>query len=176
MKIKKDKLGLYAEAGGWIIRPFFGTNFGEGDDVKTHHFGGTTFAGVTYNVKDLNFNKKGSPSFEYWGTSGVFIEDYKSKKVTSILDEGKTFEESLSDSYDWYRKHSEKFYNLYSKKNKEFYEFIYKRIMAMHKYLYEAETREISEAVEFYTKQDDAIKRNNKNNNSKSQSDSRSLV
>lgn len=46
-KIKRDKLGLYCKCGGWICRPFYGTKFIEGESVKSHHFGGSTIAGVT---------------------------------------------------------------------------------------------------------------------------------
>jgi len=45
-KIKKDSLGLYVIAGGYITRPFYGTIFKEDDIVKSHHFGGS-----------INFNK-----------------------------------------------------------------------------------------------------------------------
>ena len=44
--VKSDRFGLYVAAGGWKARPFFGTCFKEGDEVDTHHFGGSTKAGV----------------------------------------------------------------------------------------------------------------------------------
>ena len=67
--IKSDKFGIYVIAGGYITRPFYGTMFKEGDLVKTHHFGGSTNAGVTFREKEFKFNEKGL--YEVWCTTDV---------------------------------------------------------------------------------------------------------
>jgi len=69
--IKKDRLGLYVNAGGWKTRPFYGTCFKEGDVVETHHFGGSTFAGVGLPGKVSFRRSRSNFSFEYWCTSGT---------------------------------------------------------------------------------------------------------
>lgn len=46
MIVKSDKLGLYVHAGGWKSRPLSESRFKLGDDIKTHHYGGTILAGV----------------------------------------------------------------------------------------------------------------------------------
>lgn len=45
-KIRKDFLGLYVSAGGYVSRPLGLTRFEESDKPKTKHFGGSTVAGV----------------------------------------------------------------------------------------------------------------------------------
>jgi hypothetical protein len=72
-KIKKDFLGLYVIGGGYICRPFYGTIFKEGDKVKTHHFGSSTDAGVTY--PDQNF-RKNVGIYEIWSTTGTPSYEY----------------------------------------------------------------------------------------------------
>jgi len=67
-QVKSDRFGLYVIAGGYISRPFHGTIFKEGDLVKTHHFGGSVDAGVTFREKDLKFNTRGD--YEIWTTTG----------------------------------------------------------------------------------------------------------
>jgi len=57
-KIYKDFLGLYTICGGYISRPAWGTQFNEGDEVNTHHFGGSTMAGVTSPDKPDTHNFK----------------------------------------------------------------------------------------------------------------------
>jgi hypothetical protein len=83
VKISKDKIGLYVQAGGWKSRPFHKTRFKEGDDIKTHHFGGTCVAGIG---KDENC-KKGQ-YLEYWCACG----SYKYLTETEEL-----------EKYNWYK-------------------------------------------------------------------------
>ena len=78
-KIKKDDLGLYAICGGYISRPFYGTCFQEGDEVKTHHFGGSTKAGVTSLDKPETHNFKRNGQYEVWSTTGMDSVSYKKK-------------------------------------------------------------------------------------------------
>lgn len=86
--VKKDEIGLYVVAGGWICRPIHGTCFKENDKVKSHHFGGSTKAGVT--ILESNF-KKGP--YEYWSTTGIFAY----KREESIEEE--------MEKIEWYTKH-----------------------------------------------------------------------
>lgn len=67
MKIEKDEIGLYTNAGNWKARPVIKTQFKEGDDVATYHFGGTILAGVG---KDENC-KRGQ-YIERWTTCGTY--------------------------------------------------------------------------------------------------------
>lgn len=105
MKIYKDNLGLYTKACGWISRPFYGTMFKEGDTVRTHHFGGSTLAGVTFEGE--KFTKNGN--HEFWSTTGINSYEYK----------------DLSDSYkkettEWYKDHNRSLSKIYTKRNLEF--------------------------------------------------------
>ena len=86
--VKRDFLGLYVVAGGWIARPFNGTVFNEGDLVKSHHFGGSTDAGVT--TLDNNFKRDGH--YELWTTTGTSSTEYS--KLT---------EQEIESKYDWYK-------------------------------------------------------------------------
>lgn len=106
-KIKKDSLGLYVVAGGWICRPFFGTMFNEGDKVKSHHFGGSTNAGVTLDEKELKFTK--IENYETWSTTGTGAYEYSKMPL-----------QKLKESYDWYKNHSKSLVVVYEKYNKEF--------------------------------------------------------
>lgn len=103
--IKSDKFGLYVIAGGYITRPFYGTMFKEGDLVKTHHFGGSTNAGVTFREKDFKFNKVGL--YELWCTTGT--------SSNSSVDDPK-----FAEIYESYKDHSsmKSFFN--EKTNEEF--------------------------------------------------------
>jgi len=106
-KIKKDFLGLYVIAGGWICRPFFGTMFIEGDKVKSHHFGGSTKAGVT--ILTENFKRNGN--YEYWSTTGTLEYEYSelSKK-------------EITEKFNWYKNNADKVvYNSLNKKFKEMF-------------------------------------------------------
>jgi hypothetical protein len=66
MKIGSGEFGLFVFAGGWKCRPIRQTCFKVGDEVKTHHFGGSTRAGVG---KDSTCSKRGQ-YLEIWCTSG----------------------------------------------------------------------------------------------------------
>lgn len=108
-KIKKDSLGLYVIAGGWIARPFYGTMFNEGDVVKSHHFGGSTNAGVTI-LDDSNiFNFKRDGNFEYWCTTGTMAYEYDKLDLKTI-----------KKNYDWYFKSYKNFGIVYCDRNQEF--------------------------------------------------------
>lgn len=104
-KIKKDFLGLYVIAGGWIARPFYGTIFKEGDIVKSHHFGGSTNAGVT--ILNQNFKRRNG-RYEVWCTTGIGSDDYLNKrvnhKVGSLFGTYTTFEEYLEYMTNWYER------------------------------------------------------------------------
>lgn len=118
-KIKKDSLGLYVIAGGYITRPFYGTIFKEDDIVKSHHFGGSTMAGVTF--IDQNFKKDGK--YEIWVTTGITSYDYKDKKIKYGSEylfgvNYKTFEEYLEADANWYKKNS--FYTFAKIRNEKF--------------------------------------------------------
>lgn len=67
-KVKKDSLGLYINAGGYICRPFYGTCFREGDEVKAHHFGGSTAVGVGVPGEAMFKDRE---TFERWSTTGT---------------------------------------------------------------------------------------------------------
>lgn len=45
-KIRQDQFGLFVAAGGYRARPVDPTVFAVGDVIKTHHFGGSVFAGI----------------------------------------------------------------------------------------------------------------------------------
>lgn len=118
-KIKKDSLGLYVIAGGYITRPFYGTIFKEDDIVKSHHFGGSIMAGVTF--IDQNFKKDGK--YEIWVTTGITSYDYKDKKIKYGFEylfgvNYKTFEEYLEADANWYKKNS--FYTFAKIRNEKF--------------------------------------------------------
>ena len=86
-KIKKDLLGLYVIAGGWISRPPNMDNsltiFKDGDKVKTHHFGGSVIAGVTFESE--NFKHDGN--YEIWITTGIINLNYKTMSQSEIKSE-----------------------------------------------------------------------------------------
>jgi hypothetical protein len=94
-KVKKDQLGLYVIAGGYITRPFWGTCFNEGDEVKTHHFGGSTRAGVTVTDKKETHNFKRDGQYEYWCTTGLCSTKYKRGEYTL---------EEIEKQTEWYSK------------------------------------------------------------------------
>jgi len=89
-KVKEDFLGLYVLAGGYVARPFNGTRFKEGDEVKAHHFGGSTRAGVT--ISDQNFKRSGK--YETWSTTGFSSPEFK-----------KLSESEIRKQTNWYRDH-----------------------------------------------------------------------
>jgi hypothetical protein len=102
--IKSDKFGLYVIAGGYITRPFYGTMFKEGDLVKTHHFGGSTNAGVTFREKEFKFNK--TELYEVWCTTGSFQHSVDDPK--------------FAETHEWYKSHSSMKSFFYEKTNREF--------------------------------------------------------
>lgn len=121
MKIKKDFLGLYTICGGWICRPFYGTIFNEGDEVKTHHFGGSVEAGVTFkNIPECNFTRKGK--YERWVTTGATDTEFENKKISDNYKPYfmKTFEEVVKEKTEWYYNHVRTGIPIYEKLNKEF--------------------------------------------------------
>ena len=108
-KIHKDFLGLYTICGGYISRPIYGTQFNEGDEVNTHHFGGSTKAGVTTRDKPETHNFKKSGRYEVWITTGTSNKEYKDKTF-KLGYEGlygssyNTWEEYLKLTTEWYTK------------------------------------------------------------------------
>ena len=92
-KIKEDEFGLYVIAGGWIARPFFGTAFQKGDDVKSHHFGGSTKAGVTVTDKPDTHNFKRKGMYETWVTTVVAHEKISKEKMKEAIETNRKYSE-----------------------------------------------------------------------------------
>lgn len=124
-KIKKDQLGLYTICGGYISRPFYGTQFEEGDSVNTHHFGGSIRGGVTLcNQKETHNFKKGG-IFEYWVTTGIANYEYKKREFEKGFENlfggnYETFEEYLYLNTEWYRKQDQHLEKTYKEHNLAF--------------------------------------------------------
>ncbi len=116
-KIKRDFLGLYVDAGNWISRPFYGTCFNEGDIVKSHHFGGSTSAGV--GELDANFRK--DRGYEYWCTTGIINWEYENRKNNDgeILSE-EEYNKVIKESTKWYFDHETHGSVILSPINKEY--------------------------------------------------------
>ena len=74
-QIKRDRFGLYVIAQSWKSRPFYGTCFKEGDEVRTHHFRGSTEAGVGLPGKASFRRSRNNLTYEYWCTSGSTSKD-----------------------------------------------------------------------------------------------------
>lgn len=110
-KIKKDELGLYVIAGGYIARPFWGTCFKEGDEVKSHHFSGSTRAGVTVTDRKETHNFKGKGQYENWCTTGLGSGKYKRGEYT---------QEQLERTTEWYRRDMIHFAERLTEANQEF--------------------------------------------------------
>ena len=103
-KVKKDGLGLYINVGGYICRPFFGTCFQEGDEVKAHHFGGSTRIGVGLPGPAM-FRK--SETYEYWSTTGTGMWEMKYPERWTI--NGKKYKQWASyvkACAVWYQEHA----------------------------------------------------------------------
>lgn len=82
--IREDKIGLYANSGGYIARPRDGvTRFKKGDRVKDNHFGGSPLHGIG---KDETC-KRGE-YLETWIGCGMAHEH--------------TTYEQRKEQYDWY--------------------------------------------------------------------------
>jgi hypothetical protein len=118
--VMKDDFGLYVIAGGWVSRPFFGTMFIEGVIVKSHHFGGSTKAGVTLNEKEYNF-KNGK--YEYWETTGIIDTEMEDKRKIMNPDMylGKTWDQIHQELYDWYKEKCRSTSFIYEEHNKKFW-------------------------------------------------------
>ena len=110
-KIKKDSLGLYVIAGGYIARPFWGTCFKEGDEVKSHHFGGSTRAGVTVTDRKETHNFKRKGQYENWCTTGLDSLKYKRGEFT---------QEQIERTTEWYRRDMIHFAERLAEANQEF--------------------------------------------------------
>lgn len=103
-KVKKDSLGLYINAGGYICRPFYGTCFREGNEVKAHHFGGSTVVGVGVPGKAVF---KDSLTFEQWSTTGTGQWEKKFPHRWEINEiKYKSWEGYLRASAEWYEHHN----------------------------------------------------------------------
>ena len=110
-KIKKDDLGLYVIAGGYIARPFWGTCFNEGDEVKSHHFSGSTRAGVTVTDRKETHNFKWEGQYENWCTTGLDSQKHKKGEYT---------QEEIEKTTEWYRRDMVHFADRLTEANKEF--------------------------------------------------------
>lgn len=121
-KIKKDEHGLYTVCGGWISRPVYGTQFQEGEEVKTHHFGGSSEAGVTVRDKpDTHHFKKGG-QYEVWSTTGISNYAYQLRQVPPPYDDKyKDFPTYLRETTEWYEKsQNEVIGKIYKEENQKF--------------------------------------------------------
>lgn len=97
--VKQDQIGLYIAAGGYCARPLPNkpTRFKPGDKVKTHHFSGSTKAGVG---KDSSC-KRGE-YLEYWITTGYSVFEIEKGVDYS----GKTLAlEDIKGQTNWYFTH-----------------------------------------------------------------------
>lgn len=92
--IKSDFLGLYVAAGGYAARPLGETQFKEGDEVKTHHFGGSIRAGVG---KDSSC-KRGQ-YLEEWTTTGFSTNELETRKSQFGL---KLTDKDIKKNTEWY--------------------------------------------------------------------------
>jgi len=86
--IRKDGISEYCQTNGNEVRPYFGTQFKEGDKTISHHFGGSTKVGIGL-LGEANFRKGALEGhYEIWGLSGVqtyadkFGEPIPSKTLT----------------------------------------------------------------------------------------------
>ena len=121
-KIKKDHIGLYTVCGGYISRPFYGTQFKEGDEVKTHHFGGSTMTGVTIPDKPETHNFKKDGQYEVWSTTGISSTHYRKNQLPSnYTDRYSDFSTYLDEVTDWYSNNAKgPIGGIYKDKNKKF--------------------------------------------------------
>jgi len=104
--IQSDEFGLWTIAGGWIARPVFATQFKAGDQVKTHHFGGSIRAGVGKDDSCIRGHY-----LEYWSTTGTMFNDPEPFEPCESLGI-----KTLSDRIDWYK---QKFVEKYPIPNKK---------------------------------------------------------
>lgn len=111
-KIKKDKLGLYTICGGYISRPFYGTIFKEDDEVKTHHFNGSTQAGVTIRDKPETHNFRKDGIYEIWGTTGLSSVKYKLLKNSDF--------NKITEQTNWYKQNMKFAETVYKEFNSKF--------------------------------------------------------
>lgn len=103
-KVGKDHCGLFITAGGYIARPFFGTSFKEDDEVKSHHFGGSIYAGVGL-LETAKFRKKNT--FEYWVTTGCGLWQKNHPNEWKMGEKKyKGWDEYISQCTLWYRLHA----------------------------------------------------------------------
>jgi len=106
--IKSDSLGLYVIAGGYIARPFYNTKYNIGDRVLTHHFGGSTNAGVTTpGKKTHNFKRTGK--HEIWCTTGIMAHEYPKLVLKDIKEKTKWYEDFVKHTAFLYIEHNSKF-------------------------------------------------------------------
>lgn len=97
--IRKDNFGVFVTAGGWVCRPIGKTKFIQGMNVKTHHFGGSTRAGVGKTLKG-----KGDYD-EYWTTTGMMLFRNKVVDGLSLLP---VPEKQIKKLTDWYIERAKK--------------------------------------------------------------------
>lgn len=74
-RVHRDQWGLWVSADGYVARPLgIETRFSKGDEVCTHHFGGSTDAGVG---KDASCGR--GKYLETWTTTGMSAEELRSR-------------------------------------------------------------------------------------------------
>lgn len=113
-KIKRDSLGLYVIAGGYMSRPIYGTKFKEGDVVRSHHFGGSDMAGVTHPSETHDksiYNFKFGGKMEIWCTCG----GYRPVDETDPISVAETMRK-----IEWYKDLNKGVSHIYKKNNLEF--------------------------------------------------------
>jgi hypothetical protein len=69
--IHKDGISEYVIANGQEVRPYYGTQFNEGDKVIVNHFAGSTSVGVGLDKEAKFRNGAMTGKYEVWCLSGV---------------------------------------------------------------------------------------------------------
>lgn len=110
MLVRKDSYGLYVSAGGYVSRPLLNpTKYKEGDDVKTHHFGGSVLAGV-----GKGKNTPRGKYEEFWITTGYGVINGKVKDIMSPDREIR--DKDIKEQADFYKEYALQHYGHLVKK------------------------------------------------------------
>jgi hypothetical protein len=113
-EVKEDVFGMYVVAGGYRSRPFYGTCFKVGDKVKSHHFGGSTDAGVM--EVDSKENFRTFDHCEIWCTSGSSNYEFTKENLNDPK-----FIKEATKKIKWYKKYSSGYQSeIYGEINEKF--------------------------------------------------------
>jgi len=83
--IRKDSISEYCITNGQEVRPYFGTQFNEGDKISVNHFAGSCDVGVGI-IGEANFRKGVlEGKYELWGLSGVDTHSLKGDPPSKTL-------------------------------------------------------------------------------------------